>query len=147
MQYAGQLNDIEVPASEERPDDLDVLIDRFEELYAKIYAAGASSPELGYAITSVAVVASAPVEKPVLPSEEPRDEVAEPKATRDVWWSEAQATQRTPVFEQDDVRAGQSLVGPVIVESPSTTLAVPPGRIAELDRHRIFHIHDAGETQ
>ena len=146
MQYAGQLNDIEVPASEERPDDLDVLIDRFEELYAKIYAAGASSPELGYAITSVAVVASAPVEKPVLPSEEPRDEVAEPKATRDVWWSEAQATQRTPVFEQDDVRAGQSLVGPVIVESPSTTLAVPPGRIAELDRHRIFHIHDAGET-
>ena len=40
----------------------------FEELYAKIYAAGASSPELGYAITSVAVVASAPVEKPVLPS-------------------------------------------------------------------------------
>lgn len=145
MQYAGQLNDIEVPASGERPGDIDALIDRFEELYAKIYAAGATSPELGYTITSVAVVASAPVEKPVLPDEEPTDVAADPKGSRPVWWSETGTAVPTPVYEQDDVRAGQTLVGPAIVESPSTTLAVPPGRSAELDRHRIFHLHDAAK--
>jgi N-methylhydantoinase A/acetone carboxylase beta subunit len=145
MQYAGQLNDIEVAASEERPDDIGALIARFEELYAKIYAAGASSPELGYAITSVAVVASAPVEKPVLPVEELTDAPPQPKASRQVWWSELEGPTETPVFEQDDVLAGQSIVGPAIVEAPSTTLAVPPGRTAELDRHRIFHLHDAAK--
>ncbi|MBS1676537.1 MAG: hydantoinase/oxoprolinase family protein [Actinobacteria bacterium] len=142
MQYAGQLNDIEVAASEERPDDVGALIDRFEELYAKIYAAGASSPELGYAITSVAVVASAPVEKPALPREELTDAEPQPKGSRAVWWSELGDAQETPIFEQDDVRAGQSIVGPAIVEAPSTTLAVPPRRVAELDTHRIFHLHD-----
>jgi N-methylhydantoinase A/acetone carboxylase beta subunit len=145
MQYAGQLNDIEVPASADHPDDVAALIDHFEELYAKIYAAGASSPELGYAITSVAVVASAPVEKPALPQEELTDRAAEPKATRPVWWTETGAAIETPVYEQDEVRAGQTLVGPAIVESPSTTLAVPPGRSAELDRHRIFHLHEVGK--
>ena len=110
----------------------------------KIYASGASSPELGYAITSVAVVASAPVEKPALPNEEPTDVAAEPKGARRVWWSELGDGVETPIYEQDDVRAGQSVVGPAIIEAPSTTLAVPPGRVAELDRHRIFHLHEVG---
>ncbi len=145
MQYAGQLNDLEVPAAEDRPDDVGALIDRFEELYAKIYASGASSPELGYAITSVAVVASAPVEKPVLPDEPLTGAVGAPKTTRPVWWTETGVAVPTPVYEQDDVRAGQAIAGPAIVESPSTTLAVPPGRMAELDRHRIFHLRDAAK--
>lgn len=144
MQYAGQLNDIEVAAPDDSPGDTDALIDRFEELYSKIYAAGASSPELGYAVTSVSVVASSPIEKPVLPDEEITGEESDPKTSRPVWWSETGAAVETPVYEQDDVKTGQSIVGPAIVESPSTTLAVPPGRTAELDRHRIFHLHDEG---
>ncbi len=144
MQYAGQLNDIEVAAPTDRPDDVGALVERFEDLYAKIYAAGASSPELGYAITSVAVVASAPVEKPALPDEEPTDTEAEAKGARQVWWSELGEGVETPIYEQDDVRAGQSVVGPAIIEAPSTTLAVPPGRTAELDSHRIFHLHEVG---
>ncbi len=140
MQYAGQLNDIEVSAPEERPDDVVALIARFEDLYAKIYAAGASSPELGYTITSVAVVASAVVEKPMLPDEEITGASADPKTIRPVWWSETGTAVPTNVYEQDEVRAGQVIVGPAIVESPSTTLAVPPGRTAALDRHRIFHL-------
>ncbi len=140
MQYAGQLNDIEVSAPEERPDDVVALIARFEDLYAKIYAAAASSPELGYTITSVAVVASAVVEKPMLPDEEITGASADPKTIRPVWWSETGTAVPTNVYEQDEVRAGQVIVGPAIVESPSTTLAVPPGRTAALDRHRIFHL-------
>jgi acetone carboxylase beta subunit len=140
MQYAGQLNDIEVASPEGADADVPALIAGFEQLYAKIYASGASSPELGYSITSVAVIASSAVEKPVLPDEELSEGTPSPKAERLVWWTETGHAVPTPVFEQDDVRAGQTVVGPAIVESPSTTLAVPPGREARLDRHRIFHL-------
>ncbi len=143
MQYAGQLNDIEVPAPTDRPDDLEALVERFEELYAKIYAAGASSPELGYAITSVAVIASAPVEKPILPTEPIVDHPPEPKSSRPTWWVDTDGPVEALVFEQDDIRAGQVVSGPAIVEAPSSTLAVPPGWTAELDQHRIFHLQNS----
>ncbi len=46
----------------------------------------------------------------------------------------------TTIYEQSDLRAGNVVRGPAIVESPADTLAVPPGRRARLDEHRIFHI-------
>ena len=146
MQYAGQLDDIEVAAGPDGRPDLARLAAGFEEAYARIYARSARSPELGYVITSAIVTGVAPVEKPVLPDEEPTDAAPEPTATRPVWWSGAQATE-TPVYEQERVRAGQRLVGPAIVEAPSDTFVIPPGRTATLDRHRIFHLSTSGSDR
>lgn len=142
MQYSGQLNDIEIVADDGAPADPGALVRRFEDLYARVYAGGARSPELGYTITSLAVVGSAPVERPVLPEEPEVDAEPVPKEERPVWWTELGEYVPTPVFEQDELRAGQSVAGPAIVESPSTTFAVPPRRVARLDRHRIFHLGD-----
>lgn len=141
MQYSGQLNDIEVAAAD-GPADTDALVSRFEELYGRIYARGARSPELGYTVTSVAVIASAPVEKPVLPDEPEVDGEPVPKDERPVWWTEVDGHLPTAVFEQDRLNAGQTISGPAIVESPATTFAIPPGRSARLDSHRIFHLGD-----
>jgi acetone carboxylase, beta subunit len=141
MQYSGQLNDIEVPAAD-GPADVDALVFGFEELYGRIYARGARSPELGYTVTSVAVVASAPVEKPVLPDEAEVGGEPAPKAERPVWWTEVDGHLPTPVYEQDRLKAGQTICGPAIVESPATTFAIPPDRSARLDSHRIFHLGD-----
>jgi N-methylhydantoinase A/oxoprolinase/acetone carboxylase beta subunit len=142
MQYAGQLNDIEVTADDVTA-SLEALVARFEELYGRIYAQGARSPELGYAVTGLAVVGSTPVEKPVLPNEPETDGSPVAKEERAVWWTEFDGFARTPVFEQDHVRAGHAIPGPAIVESPATTFAIAPGRIARLDRHRIFHLETA----
>jgi N-methylhydantoinase A/acetone carboxylase beta subunit len=139
MQYSGQLNDVEVVADAGQT-DVGRLIARFEDLYGRVYAHGARSPELGYTVTSLAVVASAPVEKPVLPDEPEAGGEPVPKEERPVWWSELSDYVPTPVYEQDDVRAGQTITGPAIVESPATTFAIPPRRSARLDRHRIFHL-------
>lgn len=143
MQYRGQLNDIEVVARPDNPDDIDALIDSFEDSYAKIYAGGARSPELGYVVTSVVLVGSADVEKPALPREELHDSEATPIGERNVWWTETGSFVQTSVYDQDAVRAGASVVGPAIVESPTATFAIPLGRRASLDTHRIFHLHDA----
>jgi acetone carboxylase, beta subunit len=142
MQYMGQLNDLEIlsPHQElEEASQVDDLIAAFEDAYGKLYARSARSPELGYLITNAIVTGSVPVEKPALPDEpEVAGGTPTPKATRDVWWRDGFA--ETPIYEQDDVRAGHEIDGPAIVESPADTLAIPPGRAARLDRHRIFHL-------
>jgi acetone carboxylase beta subunit len=142
MQYYGQLNDIEIysPAQELRDaGDVDRLIDAFEDAYGKMYARSAKSPELGYLVTYAVVTGAVEVEKPSLPLEElagPEPPAA--KATRPVWWQAEWVD--TSIFEQSDLRAGNVIVGPAIVESPADTLAVPPGRRARLDQHLIFHL-------
>jgi N-methylhydantoinase A/acetone carboxylase beta subunit len=142
MQYYGQLNDIEIysPAQHLRDaGEVDALIAAFEEAYGKVYARSAKSPELGYLITYAIVTGAVQAEKPALPLEEPVGSEPPPvKATRQVWWRGEWA--QTPIFEQSDLRAGNVISGPAIVESPADTLVVPPGRRARLDEHRIFHL-------
>src|SRR5207245_18105 len=76
MQYAGQLNDIEVSAPAEwlaGVDDLRRVVDAFEDLYGQIYASSAKSPALGYLITTVLIRGAAAIIKPVLPLEDEHD--------------------------------------------------------------------------
>jgi pyruvate/2-oxoglutarate dehydrogenase complex dihydrolipoamide acyltransferase (E2) component len=60
------------------------------------------------------------------------------KASRPVWWRDGWT--ETSIYEQDDVRTGDVIAGPAIVESPADTFAIPPGRKATLDQHRIWHL-------
>jgi acetone carboxylase, beta subunit len=146
MQYYGQLNDLEILAphqSLETGEQVDDLIAAFEEAYGKLYARSARSPELGYLVTNVIVTGAVAVEKPALPDE---DEAAagepERKAARPVWWEDGWT--ETPIYEQAGLSAGHEIAGPAIIESPADTFAIPPGRTARLDRHRIFHLARAG---
>jgi N-methylhydantoinase A/acetone carboxylase beta subunit len=142
MQYYGQLNDIEIYSPAQQLGgigDVDALIGAFEDEYGKVYARSAKSPELGYLITYAIVTGSVEVEKPELPSEEMAGpEPDRSKGERPVWWRDDWVP--TTIYEQSDLRAGNIVRGPAIVESPADTLAVPPGRRARLDEHRIFHL-------
>jgi N-methylhydantoinase A/oxoprolinase/acetone carboxylase beta subunit len=142
MQYYGQLNDIEIYSPAQQlggAGDVDALIAAFEDEYGKVYARSAKSPELGYLVTYAIVTGAVEVEKPALPSEElAGPEPDRCKGERPVWWGDDWVT--TTIYEQSDLRAGNIVRGPAIVESPADTLAVPPGRRARLDEHRIFHL-------
>jgi N-methylhydantoinase A/oxoprolinase/acetone carboxylase beta subunit len=61
-----------------------------------------------------------------------------------VWWSEGWTD--TPIYEQADVKAGHEVAGPAVIESPADTFAIPPGRTARLDGHRIFHLSGSGSS-
>ena len=141
MQYYGQLNDIEIvsPKLELSDDaDLDALIDAFEDAYAKVYARSARSPELGYLVTHAVVTGRVAVEKPALPDLAESSGSPAEKGSREVWWSDGFV--ETKLYELADIGAGHQITGPAIVESPSTTFTIPPGRRASLDRHAIFHL-------
>ena len=64
-----QMDDLEVPSPVSRIDsaeDMDRLIDAFEDLYEKVYAGVAKHPQAGYQIMELGVVASIPKVKPKL---------------------------------------------------------------------------------
>ena len=145
MQYYGQLVDIEFDAPTaaiETPEDIAALKETFEQVYTRMYARAASSPELGYLIAKAIVRGSVPIEKPTLPQMDRVEGSPPVKASRDVWWSEGFVA--TDVHEMDDVRRGHVIEGPAVLEAESTTFPVPPDRRASLDEHGIFHPENKG---
>jgi acetone carboxylase beta subunit len=145
IQYLGQLNDLEIYSPHQElheASQVNDLIAAFEEAYGKLYARSARSPELGYLVTNVIVTGAVAVEKPALPSEPLTAQGSPPaiKSERPVWWRDGWVD--TPIYEQDDVRAGHLVEGPAVVESPADTFAIPPERTARMDEHRIWHVEN-----
>ena len=146
VKYVGQLNDVEIrlPFAEvNTPENIRTIIHLFEEAYAKLYSRSATSPELGYLITTAVIKGVVDVEKPRLPNQElngetPPDEAR--KGIRNVYregqWHEA------GIYDMEKLVPGNRLTGISVIESPSTTLVVPNGFTAWLDQHRIFHLKE-----
>jgi len=149
MQYLGQLNDLEFRApvdSLRNPDGIVRCIEAFEELYGKVYALAAKSPEFGFLFTTAVMAGSVEVEKPLLPrsglSGPDPDEEARKTPRRLYWrgdWHEA------ALLEMEGLRSGNRIRGPAVVESPSTTLIIPPGREVTLNEHKVFHMNAAAK--
>ncbi|VEF48178.1 5-oxoprolinase [Bacillus freudenreichii] len=146
MQYQGQLNDLEIEAPiKEFKDvqDFETLVDTFEEMYTRVYAKSALSPELGYSITGAIVRGVVDVPKPEIPSE-PLYEETPPKeaflGTRQVYWKEG--WEYADIYEMEKLMPGNRIKEFSIIESTATTLVVPTGFEAYLDENRIFHLKE-----
>ncbi len=144
MLYYGQLNALEVPSPTmdiRKGEDLEILKQGFEDVYGRIYGISARTPEFGYLVQGVVMCGSVPVDKPALPVEPEAGETVDPaalKTTRNLYyrggWHEAR------ILDLDKIKAGNVVHGPAVVEAPASTMVVPPGRSARLDKHRIFHM-------
>lgn len=146
MQYQGQLNDLEIEApiqSFEGVDDYYTLVKTFEEMYSRVYAKSALSPELGYSITGAIVRGVVDVPRPKIP-EEPLSEETPPKeaflGNRDVYWDGEWI--KADIYEMEKLLPGNVIKAFSIIESTATTLVVPPGFETYLDKNRIFHLRE-----
>ncbi len=150
MQYYGQLNDLEfrTPVTRiESMEDLDRVIEAFEDLYAKIYYNAAKTPEFGYLATRAIMTGTADVEKPELPVQdldEERPNEAARKPGRAVYWHGE--WKDADIYELDRLRAGNIVRGLAVIEAPASTLVVPPDREVALDRNLIFHMRQRRDT-
>lgn len=144
MQYQGQLNDLEIEAPIENfkvVQDWDTLVDAFEEVYTRVYAKAARSPELGYSITGAIVRGLVDVVKPKIPKEALSGEEPPKEAylgKRKVYWKGEWT--KADIWEMEKLKAGNRIQAFSIIESPATTFVVPPGFETVLDEHRIFHL-------
>jgi N-methylhydantoinase A len=137
VRYGSQMDDLEVPSPVSRIEsarDMDRLIDAFEDLYEKVYAGVAKHPQAGYQIMELGVVASIPKVKPKLVRRPLGEKSIAPEAhkgKRDVYmdgrWQEAS------IIDMDRIVPGNEVTGLAIIEAPSTTLVLPPGRKARMD--------------
>lgn len=145
MLYYGQLNDLEVYSLQqtlETAGDLDQLVEGFEKLYGRIYGLSARTPDVGYLITGAFLSASVEVEKPELPVEPegaPELSSSAVKSLRKIYWHAK--WYEAVVLDLEQIRAGNLIKGPAIVEAPASTMLIPPDRVARLDSHRIFHLN------
>jgi len=131
------MDDIEVPSPVARihsAGDMDKLIAAFEDRYESVYAGVAKHPQAGYQIFELGLTATIPKVKPKLvkrPLEEktpPREAL---KGNRDVYvegkWHQA------AIYDMDQIRPGNQIEGIAVIEAPSTTFFVPPGRRVDMD--------------
>ena len=137
VRYGSQMDDLEVPSPISRinsAEDMDGLIAAFEDLYERVYAGVAKHPQAGYQIMELGVVASIPKVKPKLVKRQLEGKDLGPEAykgTREVYMEGE--WHKTPIIDMDAIRPGNEISGIAIIEAPSTTLVLPPGRRVKMD--------------
>ncbi len=154
LQYLGMFDDLEVESPSEElsiehvPElghydskDLIEITRRYNDLFERIFRRGTSSPELGYHCTKAIGTGVVKVPKPKLPEQElsgerPDDDAS--KGNRDIFWDKG--WHNASLWEMSQLRPGNVINGPAVIEAPATTLVVPPGYRVKLDKHRIFHM-------
>lgn len=146
VRYGGQLDEVEVPYDRDwqgAPEDVDHLLDLFEDLYTKMYAKAAKHPKAGYAILQVALVASIETRKPELPlfpEQGPTPSPAAQRGRREVYvngqWQSA------AIFDIDSLQPGNIIDGLAMLEHPATTLLVPARRRARVDGRKFIWLEN-----
>lgn len=139
IRYGRQLDDLVIPSPLPRlgtVQDWNKLIAVFEKLYEKIYAASAKYPQAGYEILQIGLMATVEKIKPQLrryplTGEEPSKTAI--KGRRPCYfkgkWTD------TDIYNWDELRAGNSVNGPAIIEGATSNVVLPPGRSIHVDEY------------
>ncbi|MBI4697124.1 MAG: hydantoinase/oxoprolinase family protein [Gammaproteobacteria bacterium] len=141
--YIGQLESFDTVLDFghlKRAEDVDRLVDAFEDMYTKVYPVGARFPQAGYSITEVYLQAVAPKPQPDMreyPLSNHEPAAAAFVGERDVY----HAGRWVPfkVWQMGELTAGNVVNGPAIIRDPMTTVVVPPGKRIEIDRFLCLH--------
>jgi len=147
VRYMMQLEDVEVVSPVSRintAEDMDKLIDTFEETYSRKYTHAAKYPEVGYQVMELGLHALVSKPKPELRShtlrgKAPRSEAF--KGEREVYqggeWKKAR------LYEMDLLESGNEVEGLAILEAPATTMLVPEGKRVVVDEFRRYWLKEA----
>ncbi|GAN76067.1 5-oxoprolinase [Acidisphaera rubrifaciens HS-AP3] len=93
-----------------------------------------SRPDAPVEIYRLSVIATGLTTKAAFAEFELIEEAAVPDATRSVRFDELPQAIETPVYDRDRLKAGMKVVGPAMIDQLDSTILVPPGVTAEVDR-------------
>ncbi|MBW2270137.1 MAG: hydantoinase/oxoprolinase family protein [Deltaproteobacteria bacterium] len=143
VQYKGQAFPltVEIADTASGPELVATLAESFRRRYHDSYGIDLSLPTqfVNFRVRTTHVV-----DKLVLrPAEPGNSEPPEPAAERPAYFAERGGSVATPVYAWAELVPGQRLAGPAIIEGPDTTVVVPPGCEAAIDRWRSVNLTSA----
>ena len=145
MRHRGQIHEVEVPLPEKRLRSgfEDMLRSRFAARYEQLYGRGSSYHEARREIVTLRLRASAATPRPEAPKAARASSRLAAKAglgKRDVHWTDFGRAVATPIYDGAQLRYGNRIAGPAIVETPETTVAVHPKRTLVVDAFGNFEL-------
>ncbi|MYM19513.1 hydantoinase/oxoprolinase family protein [Brevibacterium sp. 5221] len=129
MRYQGQWRSLQVTMGS-GPDALEQAIQTFHEEHEKQFAFRQDSTPVEIYQLHLKALGKTP--KPTFtPESESAGGTPEPKGEREVFFEGRWLT--TPVYQREELRAGQTLPGPAIIDQLDSTTVVPPAAHASID--------------
>jgi N-methylhydantoinase A len=132
MMYQGQWRSLAVSAPSPIGTVTD-LVEAFHREHEREYNFRRDEAPVGLFRLNLKAVGVVP--KAELSVHEPTGQTPAPSSRRPVWFDAATAGLDTPVFERSDLPAGFVFAGPAVVEQVDSTVLVPPGCTAEVDKY------------
>jgi N-methylhydantoinase A len=135
MKYPLQIHEVEVPLPEGPVSEAFAasLVERFHRTYENEYGAGTGYTEAGVAMTSLRVSVRAACDAATIARPGFPGEASGPSHARSVYWRELGGRVDTPIHRNAMLGEGETLLGPVILEFPHTTIVARPGQALEAD--------------
>lgn len=115
------------------------VYDQFEREFAQTFSALVVNPAGGVYVDNFVLKAIIPTPKPALPTcaLEPSNPSHASRGSRLAYWPEHGDLTETPVYDGAKLHPGNVVEGPGIVETPYTTIVIPPGLIYSINQHEL----------
>jgi len=139
MRYTRQTNDVElqIPRKRLTKADLPEIERMFNAKYEMLYGAGSTHAQAGIEVITLSVDAIGRTPKPQLKTYpvEGSDANHARKGTRRAYFSGKRDYFETAIYDYLALRPGNKVAGPAIIETPFTSVVLPPDVGAELDEY------------
>jgi N-methylhydantoinase A len=137
MRYRGQIHEVRVPApgGALTAQSLVQVQAAFEAIYNRKYGEGAAYRQAGVEARTYQVRGVGRIARPAWVKQPANGSAgsAAPKASRPVYFQGGYVD--TPIYVREQLRAGQRLSGPAIIEAVDTTVLVYPGQQLAMDEY------------
>jgi N-methylhydantoinase A len=148
LRYEGQSYELTLPvraaARQLSEADIAETIEQFHALHWRIYAYGEPSEPVEF--VSLRLAAIGKVEAVQLPKLSRAGGQATPRDARPVYFPELGQYVPTQIYARSDLRPGQVLAGPALVEESTSTTVIAPGWTGALDPYGNLLITPADEA-
>jgi len=124
-----------VPGGVLSGEDIAQVGKEFERIYDSLYGEGSGFPDAGVQIITyrVRAIGTMPIQ-PKLPEHPVVGGEPESSGTRDVFLDVRRGREPATIYDYQALGADHVIRGPAVIEAPTTTVAVPPGVTARVDR-------------
>jgi len=140
MRYRRQVNyhTIALPGKEYTTEkDVQKIVDAWMDDFESVYGKGVAYTKAGIELVSMDIEAIGKTVKPVLKAapESSEDASTALKGQREVFFPElTKSFVSTALYEYGRLKPRNVIAGPAVIESPVSTVVVPPGSVAKVDR-------------